>query len=50
MGGEAFGPVKAHFLSVGECQCAEVERVIGRGSTFMETSVGGGGMGGGGRG
>ena len=24
MGGEAFGPVKAHFPSVGECQGAEV--------------------------
>jgi hypothetical protein len=25
MGGEAFGPVKTRFPSVGECQCSEVE-------------------------
>ena len=33
-----------HFPSVGKCQGTEVDRLIGRGSTFMEASEGGGGM------
>ena len=45
MGGEAFGPVKTHFPSVGECQGAEVGEGGGRGSTVMEGSGGGGRIG-----
>ena len=42
---EAFGPVKECFPSAGECQGTEVERVVGRGSTFMEASGKGNGSG-----
>ena len=42
MGEEVLGSVKSCFPSVGECQGAEVERVVGRGNTFMEASGGGG--------
>ena len=45
MGEEAFGPVTVCSPKVGECQGTEVEKVIGRGSTFMETSEGGVGIG-----
>ena len=42
MEGEAFGPVKARFPSVGNVKVLRWERVVGRGSTFMEASGGGG--------
>ena len=41
MGGEAFGPVKAHFPNVGECQRAEV----GEGGWEREPLHGGNGRG-----
>ena len=41
---KTFGSVKAHFPSVGECQGAEVERVVGRRSTFIEARGGRGDM------
>ena len=41
MGGEAFGPVKAHFPSVGKCQGAE----LGKGGWEREHLHGGNGSG-----
>ena len=40
MGEETFGPVKARFSSVGKCQGTEVEKVVGRESSFVEASGG----------
>ena len=45
MGGEDFGPVKAHFPSVGDAKALRWERKVGRGNTFMEAMGWGGGMG-----
>ena len=42
--GEAFGPVKAHIPSVGECKALKWERGVGRESSFMEAMGGGGRM------
>ena len=44
MGGEAFGPVKVCFPSVGDAKVLKWERVFGRESTFMQAMGGEGGM------
>jgi len=44
IGGEALGPIKAHFLSVGKCQGVEVG-VGGRGRILIEAGGGQRGMG-----
>ena len=48
MGGEAFGPVNAHFPNVGECQGAEVgkggwkrEHLHGGNERWREDGIGG---------